>query len=161
MVEHDESERCPDTGQVDCGCGSLWHYDGDFEAWLHAQAEWSDFGDGRDELEEIILNTCTDANGEDWEVQLSKDILAWVRERYVRRPRVIETAAQLREAISAAFQNGVNLTVLSQNWRPWVIWEDDDGHAHASSVPVEDDPERFTLADVKLPVTVLWEGGES
>lgn len=77
-----------------------------------------------------------------------------------RRPRVIETAEQLREAISTAFQNGVNLTVLSQNWRPWVIWEDDDGHAHASSVPVEDDPERFTLADVRLPVTVLWEGGE-
>lgn len=77
-----------------------------------------------------------------------------------RRPRVIETAKELREAISTAFQNGVNLTVLSQNWRPWVIWEDDNGHAHASSVPVEDDPERLTLADVKLPVTVLWEGGE-
>ena len=37
-----DTETCPKTGLKDCGCGDIWHFDGDFEAWVRWNAEWGD-----------------------------------------------------------------------------------------------------------------------
>ena len=71
------------------------------------------------------------------------------------RPKQVSTVAELGAAIVRAFEHGENLVLLS-TWRPWIIWEDDYGDVNVSSLPVEDDPERLTLADIALPAMVLF-----
>ena len=79
-------------------------------------------------------------------------------EKGYSKPRQVSTVEELDAVIVASFEQGECL-VLMAGWRPWIIWEDDYGDAHASSLPVEDDPERLTLDDISLPATVLYVGG--
>lgn len=73
------------------------------------------------------------------------------------KPRVIETIEELDQCVQQSFEQGETL-VVKDTWRPWIIWEDDDGNAHVSSLPMEDDPKRLTLAEVRLPLTILHVG---
>lgn len=71
-----------------------------------------------------------------------------------RKPRTISTAEELDAAIVRAFEEAQNL-VLFDGWRPWIIWENDQGDTRVSSLPVEDDPAHLGLSDIPLPVTVM------
>lgn len=71
-----------------------------------------------------------------------------------RKPRTITTVEELDAAIVRSFEEGENL-VLLDGWRPWIIWENDHGDVHVSSLPVEDDPDRLSLSDIALPAIVL------
>ena len=73
-----------------------------------------------------------------------------------RKPRTITTTEELDAAIVQCFEQGENL-VLLDGWRPWIIWENDQGDIRVSSLPVEDDPASLSLSDISLPATVLYE----
>ena len=102
------------------------------------------------------LNDAVEVFYEPFDGYESTRIAAKILAAGYRKPRTITTAEELDAAIEQSFGQGENL-ILFDGWRPWIIWENDQGDIRVSSLPVEDDPDSLGLSDIPLPATVLYE----